>query len=202
VPRHPPALSCADGGHCSSCAQPFLWPRNSWDLYNYRQRVDETLREHIQCFSKKRNEFPNITDADVINDFICGTTCEAFVHTLSHETPCTTRGLLDIATQYATSEEAIQANFSDKVKAAGHLSGRDINDDPALSQHRRDKRNKKGRRWWPWLTTPPGLSPRHGAHPEHFEKALEAPCPFHGGQVKHLLKDSATIKGYIRGTLG
>ena len=36
---------------------------------------------------------------------------------------------------------------------------------------------------------------------EHFEKALEAPNPFHGGQAKHLRKDCATMKGYIRGTL-
>ena len=40
-----------------------------------------------------------------------------------------------------------------------------------------------------------------GPCPEHFEKALEAPCPFHGGQAKRLLKDCATMKGYIRGTL-
>jgi hypothetical protein len=37
---------------------------------------------------------------------------------------------------------------------------------------------------------------------EHFEKALEAPYPFHSGQAKHLLKDYATIRGYIRGTIG
>jgi hypothetical protein len=37
---------------------------------------------------------------------------------------------------------------------------------------------------------------------EHFEKALEAPCLFHGEQAKHLLKDCATIRGYICGTLG
>jgi hypothetical protein len=41
---------------------------------------------------------------------------------------------------------------------------------------------------------------RRGARPEHYEKALEAPCPFHGGQAKHLLKDCATMKGYIRNT--
>jgi hypothetical protein len=40
-----------------------------------------------------------------------------------------------------------------------------------------------------------------GAHPECFEKVLEAPCPFHGGQMKHLLKDCAMIRGYIRDIL-
>jgi hypothetical protein len=42
----------------------------------------------------------------------------------------------------------------------------------------------------------------HAACLEHFEKALESPCPFHGGQAKHLLKDCNTMKGYIRSTLG
>jgi hypothetical protein len=39
--------------------------------------------------------------------------------------------LLDVTTQYAASEEAVQANFSGKAKAAYHLSGRDNGDDPA-----------------------------------------------------------------------
>jgi hypothetical protein len=57
------------------------------------------------------------------------------------------------------------------------------------------------RRWWLRPIAPPGLSPVVHAL-SHFEKALEAPCPFHGGQTKHLLKDRATIRCYIRGTLG
>jgi hypothetical protein len=43
---------------------------------------------------------------------------------------------------------------------------------------------------------------RRGARPNHFEKTLKDPCPFHGGQAKHLLKDYATVRGYIRSTLG
>jgi hypothetical protein len=50
---------------------------------------------------------------------------------------------------------------------------------------------------------PPNLNPVGGVHaPKHFEKALEAPYPFHGGQVKHLLKDCTTMRGYFCGTLG
>jgi hypothetical protein len=41
-----------------------------------------------------------------------------------------------------------------------------------------------------------------GAHPEHFEKMLEAPLPVPWEQAKHLLKDYATIRGYICGTHG
>ena len=39
--------------------------------------------------------------------------------------------LLDVTTQYATGEEAVQANFSNKAKAAAHLSGGDGGNDPA-----------------------------------------------------------------------
>jgi hypothetical protein len=38
--------------------------------------------------------------------------------------------------------------------------------------------------------------------PKHFKKALEALCLFHEGEAKHLLKDYATIRGYICSTLG
>jgi hypothetical protein len=52
---------------------------------------------------------------------------------LARSTLCTTRELLDIATQYATCKEAIQANFSGKAKATGQLSGGDGAQDPASS---------------------------------------------------------------------
>jgi hypothetical protein len=57
---------------------------------------------------------PNVTDADVINAFTCSMTSEA----LAHEAPCTRLELLDVATKYATVEEAVQANFNSKAKAA------------------------------------------------------------------------------------
>jgi hypothetical protein len=41
--------------------------------------------------------------------------------------------LLDVATQYATGVEAIQANFGGKARATGHLSGGDGADDPVSS---------------------------------------------------------------------
>ena len=69
----------------------------------------------------------------MINAFICGTTYEALVHALGHKTLRTMQELLDVATQYATGEEAVHANFSGKFKAASHLSGGDNDDDPASS---------------------------------------------------------------------
>jgi hypothetical protein len=85
----------------------YTQPRNSWDLGNCWRRTNETLREYIQRFSKKRNELPNITNADVINALTCGTTCEVLIHMLRHEALRTMWELLDIATKYAMSEMAI-----------------------------------------------------------------------------------------------
>jgi hypothetical protein len=82
----------------------------------------------------------------MINAFICGMTGEALVHVLGRETPCMMQELLDVATQYATSEEAVQANFSSKIKTVGHLSGGDGGDEPTSSQRHRDKWNKDRKR--------------------------------------------------------
>jgi hypothetical protein len=34
----------------------YVHPRNSWDLKAYKQKVRETLREYIHCFSKQCND--------------------------------------------------------------------------------------------------------------------------------------------------
>ena len=52
--------------------------------------------------------------------FLSGTTCESLIHKLGCLKPCTTRDLLDVATNHASSEEAVEAVFNgdrDKVKA-------------------------------------------------------------------------------------
>ena len=156
-----------------------------------------TLQEYIHRFSKKHNELPNIADADVINGFICGMTCKALVHMLGHEIPCMMWELLDVTTKYAIGEEVIQANFSSKAKAVGHLSHGDSSDDLALAQSRCEEEMVAA---VDYATRP--QSHGWGMCPEHFEKALKAPHPFHQRQAKHLLKDCATMRSYICGTLG
>jgi len=44
----------------------FAHPKNSWDLRNCKQKHDAMVFEYIQRFSRKRNELPNVNDADVI----------------------------------------------------------------------------------------------------------------------------------------
>jgi hypothetical protein len=117
----------------------------------------------------------------MINTFIFGMNCEALIHVLGRETPRTMRELLDVTTQYATSEEAVQANFSGKAKAISHLSGGDISDDPASSQRLHVKRNKDRKRHGEEMVAMANYVTRPQPHeravcPEHFEKVFEAPA--------------------------
>jgi hypothetical protein len=84
-------------------------PRNSWDLRSCRQQPGESLRDYIRRFSKQRTELPNITDSDVIGAFLAGTTCRDLVSKLGRKTPTRASELMDIATKFASGQEAVEA---------------------------------------------------------------------------------------------
>jgi hypothetical protein len=62
-------------------------------------------------FSKQRTELPNITDSDVIGTFLAGTTCRDLVSKLGRKTPTRASELMDIATKFASGQEAVEAIF-------------------------------------------------------------------------------------------
>jgi hypothetical protein len=88
-----------------------MHPSNPWDLKGYCEKSGESLRDYIRRFSQKYHELPNVSDADVIFAFWDSTTCRTLVHELSYDQPKTTKELLNIATQHASSEEAVGAAF-------------------------------------------------------------------------------------------
>jgi hypothetical protein len=80
----------------------YVRPGNSWDLRSYRQQPGESLRDYIRRFSKQRTELPNITDSDVIDAFLAGTTCRDLVSKLGRKTPTRASEMMDIATKFAS----------------------------------------------------------------------------------------------------
>jgi hypothetical protein len=86
-------------------------PGNSWDLRSCRQQPGESLRDYIQRFSKQRTELPNITDSNVIGAFLAGTTCRDLGSKLGRKTPTRASELMDIATKFASGQEAVKAIF-------------------------------------------------------------------------------------------
>jgi hypothetical protein len=86
-------------------------PGNSWDLRSCRQQPGESLRDYIRRFSKQRTELPNITDSDVFGAFLADTTCRDLVSKLGRKTPTRPSELMDIATKFASGQEAVEAIF-------------------------------------------------------------------------------------------
>jgi hypothetical protein len=89
----------------------YVRPGNSWDLRSYRQQPGESLRDYIRRFLKQRTELPNITDSDVIGAFLTSTTCRDLVSKLGRKTPTRASELMDIATKFASGQEAVEAIF-------------------------------------------------------------------------------------------
>jgi hypothetical protein len=115
-------------------------PGNSWDLRSCRQQPGESLRDYIRRFSKQRTEQPNITDSDVIGAFHAGTTCRDLVSKLGCKTPTRASELMDIATKFASGQEAVEAIFRKDKQP----QGRQQEDVPEASAQRDTK--KKGKK--------------------------------------------------------
>jgi hypothetical protein len=86
-------------------------PGNSWDLRRCRQQPGESLRDNIWRFSKQHTELPNVTDSDIIGAFLAGTTYRDLVSKLGRKTPTRASELMDIATKFASGQEAVEAIF-------------------------------------------------------------------------------------------
>jgi hypothetical protein len=118
----------------------YVRPGNSWDLRSCRRQPGESLQDYIRRFSKQRTELPNITDSDVIGTFLADTTCRDLVSKLGRKTPTRASELMDIATKFASGQEAVEAIFRKDKQP----QGRQPEDVPEASAQRDTK--KKGKK--------------------------------------------------------
>jgi hypothetical protein len=116
----------------------YMRPGNSWDLRSCKQKLGESLRDYIRCFSKQRTELPNITDSDVIMTFLSCTTCKELVRELGRNTPITANGLMDIITNFITDEEEVGAIFGGNQDKGKHKE-----EDPTRSSQSSKRNNRK-----------------------------------------------------------
>jgi hypothetical protein len=117
----------------------YMRPGNSWDLRSCRQQLGESLREYIRRFSKQHTELPKITDSDVIEAFLASTTCRDLVSKLGRNTPTKASELMDIATKFASGQEAVEAIFRKDKQP----QGRQKEDAPEASVQRGTKKKAK-----------------------------------------------------------
>jgi hypothetical protein len=177
---------------------------NSWDLRSCRQQSGESLWDYIRRFSKQRTELPNVTDSDVIGAFLAGTTCRDLVSKLGRKTPTRASELMDIATKFASGQEAVEAIFQKDKQP----QGRQPEDVPEASTQRGTKKKNKKK----------SQAKRDTADADHvaaaeyknrrkppgganlFDKMLKEPCPYHQGPVKHTLEECVMLRRHFHRT--
>jgi hypothetical protein len=133
--------------------------------------------------------------------FLAGTTCRNLVSKLGRKTPTRASELMDIATKFASGQEAVEAIFRKDKQP----QGRQPEDVPEASAQRGTK--KKGKKKSQakhdaadadLIATAEHRNPRKppgGAN--LFDKMLKESCPYHQGPVKHTLEECVMLRRYF-----
>jgi hypothetical protein len=92
----------------------YVHPGNSWELCSCTHKPGELLWDFIWRFSKRCTELPSIAHSEIVHAFLEGTTCRDLVRELGRSPPVDSNELFDIATSFASGEEAVGAIFDGK----------------------------------------------------------------------------------------
>jgi hypothetical protein len=175
-------------------------PGNSWDLRSCRQQPGESLREYIRRFSKQRTELPNIIDSDVIGAFLVGTTCRDLVSKLGHKTPTKASELMDVATKFASGQEAVEAIFQ-KDKQPQEEPKEDAPEASAQRGVKKTRKKAQAKRNVAAANLVAAVEHRNPRKPPGgagaFDKMLKEPCPYHQGPIKHTLEECVMLQRYF-----
>jgi hypothetical protein len=150
-----------------------------------------------------------VAQSEIVHAFLEGTTCRDLVRELGRSPPIDSNELFDIASSFASGEEAVGAIFDGK-------KGKRVDDAPAEGSKSKEPRqkNKWGKK---------GKKPRHEAreqghddndgealavHPARrdprpapqgpgvFDDMLKKPCPYHKTLVNHTLEQCDMLKRF------
>jgi hypothetical protein len=179
----------------------YVRPGNSWDLRSCRQQPGESLREYIRRFSKQHTELPNITDSDVIGAFLAGTMCRDLVSKLGRKTPTKASELMDIATKFASGQEAVEAIFRKDKQPQGRQKEDAL--EPSVQCGSKKKAKKKVQAKCDAIDTDLVAAAEH-RNPQKppggvntFDKMLKESCRYHRGPVKHTLEECDKLRRYF-----
>jgi hypothetical protein len=152
---------------------------------------------------------PKRGESEIVHVFLEGTTCRDLVRELGRSPPVDSNELFDIATSFASGEEAVGAIFEGK-------KGKRVDDAPAEGSKSKEPRqkNKRGKK---------GKKPRREAHeqghddddsealvvdparrgprpaprgPGVFDDMLKKPCPYHKTPVNDTLEQCDMLKRF------
>jgi hypothetical protein len=102
----------------------YVRPGNSSDLRACTQKPGELLRDFIRRFSKRCTELPSVAQSEIVHAFLEGMTYRDLVREHGRSPPVDSNELFDIATSFASGEEAMRVIFDGK-------KGKHVDDAPA-----------------------------------------------------------------------
>jgi hypothetical protein len=187
----------------------YVHPGNSWDLRSCTQKPGESLRDFIRRLSKRCTKLPSVAQSEIVHAFLEGTTCRDLVRELGRSPPIDSNELFDIATSFASGEEAVGAIFDGK-------KGKRTDDAPAEGSkskelHQKNKRGKKGKKprreareqgrdgddTEALAVDPARRGPRPAPRgPGVFDDMLKKQCPYHKTLVNHTLEQCDMLKRF------
>jgi hypothetical protein len=188
----------------------YMRPGNSWDLRSCTQKPGESLRDFIRRFSKHCTELPGVAQSEIVHAFLEGTTCRDLVSKLGRSPPVDSNELFDIATSFASGEEAVGAIFDGKkVKRADDAPAEGSKSKELRQKNKWGKKGKKPRReacehgrdddddGEALAIDPARRAPRADPRgPEVFDDMLKKPCPYHKTPVDHTLEQCDMLKRF------
>jgi hypothetical protein len=150
-----------------------------------------------------------VAQSEIVHAFLEGTTCRDLVRELGRSPPIDSNELFDIATSFASGEEAVGTIFDGK-------KGKRVDDAPAKGskskepqqKHKRGKKDKKPRReareQWrdnngdeALAVGPARRGPRAAPRgPNVFNDMLKKPCSYHKTPINHTLEQCDMLKKY------
>jgi hypothetical protein len=187
----------------------YVHPGNSWDLHACTQKPGELLQDFIQRFSKRCTDLPSVAQSEIVHAFLKGSNCRDLMRELGRSPPADSNELFDIATSFASGEEAVGAVFGGK-------KGKRVDDAPtegskSKEPQQNDKRGKKGKKSRreareqgrnndgdeafaiDAVRRGTRVAPRG---PGVFDDMLKKPCPYHKTPVNHTLEQCDMLKKY------
>jgi hypothetical protein len=187
----------------------YVRPGNSWDLRACTQKPGKSLRDFIQRFSKCCTELPSVAQSEIVHAFLEGTPCRDLVRELRRSPLVDSNELFDIATSFASDEEAVGAIFNvKKGKRVDNAPTEGSKSKEPQQKHKRGKKGKKPRREAraqgrdddrdeSLAVDPARRGPRAAPRgPGVFDDMLKKPCPYHKKPVNHTLEQCDLLKRY------